>query len=140
MLRLEAGVSIRPVFYAYTVENAQVTWSDVAALDRPQVQVVDAVCEMFNLRVVEDSMRKVVRIEPADTFRAQATTTDWTQKVEHNMSASVSDMALTMPRKVKLAYSGSDSSIREYNEMAGMSLACGAPRLGLRGRKHPKAR
>lgn len=138
ILRLEAGVSIRPVFYAYTVENAQVTWSDVAALDRPQVQVVDAVCEMFNLRVVEDSMRKVVRIEPADTFRAQATTTDWTQKVEHNMSASVSDMALTMPRKVKLAYSGSDSSIREYNEMAGDEFGVWSTEIGASRSKTPE--
>ncbi|MBO5656249.1 MAG: hypothetical protein J6R87_04275, partial [Rikenellaceae bacterium] len=118
-LRLEAGSSIRPVFYAYTVENAQVVWSDIAALDRPQVQIVDAVCEMFNLRVVEDSTRKVVRIEQADTLRSWATMTDWTQCVERNLPAVISDVALTMPRKVKLAYSGSDSTIREYNEMTG---------------------
>lgn len=118
-LRLEAGASIRPVFYAYTVENAQVVWSDVAALDRPQVQIVDAVCDMFNLRVVEDSTRKVVRIEQADTLRSWATMTDWTQCVERGMPAVISDVALTMPRKVKLAYSGSDAATREYNEMTG---------------------
>ena len=129
-LRLEAGVSIRPVFYAYTVENAQVVWSDVAALDRPQVQIVDAVCEMFNLRVVEDSTRKIVRIEQADTLRSQATMTDWTQRVEREMPAVISDVALTMPRKVRLAYSGSDATIREYNEMTGEEFGVWTAEIG----------
>lgn len=137
-LRLEAGSSIRPVFYSYTVENAQVVWGDVAAVERPQVEIVDAVCEMFNLRVVEDSMRKIVRIEQTDTFRSQATTTDWTQRVERTLPASVSDVALTMPRKVKLTYSGSDSTIREYNEMTGEEFGVWSTEIGASRSKTPE--
>ncbi|MBO5655667.1 MAG: hypothetical protein J6R87_01250 [Rikenellaceae bacterium] len=138
-LRLEAGTSIRPVFYAYTVENAQVAWCDVAALDQPQVQIVDAVCDMFNLRIAEDSMRRVVKIEPADTFRSQGTTTDWAHKVEHNLKASISDIALTMPRKVKLAYSGSDSTIREHNEMTGEEFGVWSTEIAASRSKTPES-
>ncbi|MBP3425594.1 MAG: hypothetical protein J6K81_02590 [Rikenellaceae bacterium] len=116
-LRVESGVSIRPVFYAFAVEGAQVTWSDVAAVECTQAEVVDAVCGMFNLKVIEDFNKKRVRIKPLDTWLSRAEIMQWQPYVNRNGTVTVCDVALAQPQNIRLSYASRDAAVGERNEL-----------------------
>lgn len=116
-LRVESGVCIHPVFYAYTVEGADVGWADVAAIECGQAEVVDAVCGMFNLKVMEDSAKKRVRIEPVETLLSRAKTVDWCGVIGQHTPLEVKPLALTLPQNLRLSYQSGDAAVEEFNQM-----------------------
>ena len=116
-LRMEAGVSINPIFFDMSLDESIGSWQVFSSLDCTQREVVDAVCKMFNLRVIEDSKRRMVRIETADYLADIAEKVDWNGKVDLSQGWQSEDVVRDMSKVVEIAYQ-SDSLIREWEELA----------------------
>ena len=129
-LRLEAGVSIRPVFYSFAMQDAAVTWADVSVGEYTQQEVVDAVCHMYNLRVVENPFTRTMVIEPADSLYTSMGVTDWSSRVVTSQNIRLSDYAADFARCHKLAYRTADSSVRGWNRLTNEEFGAWSVDLG----------
>jgi hypothetical protein len=117
-LRMEAGVSITPIFFDLPVDEQIGSWQTFASVECSQRDVVEAVCQMFNLRVIEDSKHRRIRIESADYLAKLAEKVDWNKKVDLSQGWQSEDLVCGMSKVVEIEYQ-SDSIIRRWEEESG---------------------
>lgn len=113
-LRMNAGVSVRPIFFNLPTDDITPSWRDVSAVGCSQADVVDAVCAMFNLRVEENSKRRHIRIEQADYLDGLAETEIWSDRLELGQRWTIEDVSYPLARTVRVGYTP-DSVIGQWN-------------------------
>lgn len=69
-LTLEAGCSIRPIFSGAPGYGEIVEFGDVANVDISQMELLEAIAHMFNLRIYSHRPTRQLYIEPYDDFFA----------------------------------------------------------------------
>lgn len=112
--RLLQRTTVRPVFSASAGRGSTLSFADVAALDIRQIELLDALQQMFDLRFCTDETTKTVYIEPSAKFFA-GTVVDWSGRVDRDAPIVTSDRSLAMHERVTLAYGEGDAAVARYN-------------------------
>lgn len=115
---LSAECRMRPVFTSSPALGSQLTFADVAAHDVQLIEVVEALQQMYNLRIYTDEAARKVYIMPRDDFY-RGDRHDWSDKVDLSTPIEVEDLAVGQSQYLTLAYRGEeDGAVRRFNAQA----------------------
>ena len=101
--------------------GSQVTLQDITHDNIWLIEVVDAICKMFNLVIFTDSSRKEVYIEPMERFYSQKEW-EWSDKVDYSEPIEVADIGVDEPQRVELCYREGDFASKQLSEQEGAKL------------------
>ncbi len=110
---------IRPVFYAQPTEGAVLTFADVCAHDCTQMELIDALRQMFNLYFQTDNRSRQVRMEPAPAFYRSERVVDWTDRVDLGRPIEVEELGSDLSREMVWCYAGGDGAVARLNRTNG---------------------
>ena len=114
-ITLSAECRMRPVFTASPAFGSMLEFKDVAAHSMMLIEVVEAVQQMFNLRVYTDHVARRVYIMPRDEFY-RGDEHDWSRKVDLSQPIEMEDMALNERDRFTLAYRmENDGAVSRFN-------------------------
>lgn len=92
-LTLHKECSVRPLFSAAPAYGTLLTTADICRHDIRQIELVEAVQHLFNLRFFSDEQSKRVFIEPDDTFWIESREADWSDRTDFSESIVWQDAA-----------------------------------------------
>ncbi len=120
-LTLLRDTSVTPVFSEAPAEGTTLHFADVVPTEVRQIDLLDAVRQMFDLRFQTDPLTKEVCIEPyGNFFGGQAV--DWTSRSPSSLELLVAEPGEGMSRRQTLRYGEADEALAAWNEAHGEVL------------------
>lgn len=114
-LTLSKECRMRSLFSASPSVGSQLAFADVVAYDITQVELLESLREMFNLRILSDESARKVYIEPYDDFYS-GDEVDWSERVLHSEPAKAEDIASACHKIRTLAYrSEAGGAVERFN-------------------------
>lgn len=114
-ITLSEHCSLRPLFSSTPAEGSALTFADVAAVDFTQMELIEAVQQLFNLRIATDVEARRVYIEPYDDFYS-TTTVDWSRKADLSATIVAREQVVEVASERVLAYRAEgDGAVARYN-------------------------
>lgn len=110
---------VRPVFYAQPTEGSALSFADVCAHQATQMDFINALRQMFNLRFHTDNRAKTVRIEPAGTFYSEDRVVDLTDRVDLGRPVTVEELGGDLSRTMAWCYREGDGASGRLNRSVG---------------------
>lgn len=83
-LTLHRTTTLAPHFGAGAGYGSRLTFSDVAQVNIRQIELLEALAHLFNLRFCTDETTRTVRIEPEEELYARGAAVDWRDKVDRS--------------------------------------------------------
>lgn len=115
---LSEHCTLRPLFSSSPAEGSAIAFEDVAAVDYTQMELLEAVQQMFNLRIATDTAARRVYIEPYDDFYSGAEV-DWSHRADLSGSIVAREQAIDVASERVLAYRAEgDGAVARYNQQA----------------------
>lgn len=114
-LKLHKQCSLQPIFSSNPGYGSSITFNDIAQHHVSQIDVIEALRQMFNLRIYSDKESKIVYIEPYDDFYNCKKIFDYTDKIDFTQGVEISDLALGVHNQRVWRYRGSDGSVERLN-------------------------
>lgn len=115
---LSAECRMRPVFTASPAFGSQLEFGSVAAHDVQLIEVVEALQQMYNLRIYTDEASRRLYIMPRDEFY-RGDLHDWSDKVDLKSAIEIEDMALAEHDRFTLAYRREgDGAVKRFDAQA----------------------
>ena len=112
------GCYIRPIFLDMPRENSLLGWSDVAAFEESQFELLTSLKNLFDLRFYTDTREKVVYIEPqGELYNNQVV--DWLERMVADGGIVVSELGAEATRHIRVAYAQGDKRVDELAEQEG---------------------
>lgn len=102
-ITLSAECTLSPVFTSALGYGSEVRSSTILQHKCTQANLLSAIQQMFNLRIVSDKQRSKVLIEPRDDFYSNKLF-DWSNRVVFSEPIEVSDLATDISKRRILAY------------------------------------
>ncbi len=81
-LTLHRGTSVRPLFAATPACGERLTAADICRHGIGQLELLEAVAHLFDLRFATDRERRQVVVEPALSFWEEERTADWSDRTD----------------------------------------------------------
>ena len=114
-VKLSRECTLRPIFSASPGLGSQLTFADVAQHGASQLELIEAVQQMFNLRIATNPAEHKVYIEPHDDFYNGACY-DWSAKVEMGGKIEAEQMDTSLNKMRTLCYRAEvDGAVGRYN-------------------------
>ena len=114
-VKLSKECTLRPIFSASPGLGSQLTFADVAQHGASQLELIEAVQQMFNLRIATNPAEHKVYIEPHDDFYNGACY-DWSAKVEMSGKIEAEQMDPSLNKMRTLCYRAEvDGAVSRYN-------------------------
>ncbi len=128
-LTLDRTCSIRPLFRSTPGYGEAVDFKAVAHHEIRQIELLEAVAHLFNLRFVTDEERCTVRIEPSDVLYRTSQVVDWRTKVDPESPVRLKESAAQMHQTERWCYAVSDGAVDRFERQKGevfgaWSFAC----------------
>ncbi|MBQ1253711.1 MAG: hypothetical protein IIY05_05145 [Alistipes sp.] len=109
---------LRPIFTASPALGSNLKFEDVAAHDIQLIEVVEALQQMYNLRIYTDETSRKVYLLPYNSFY-RSDLHDWSHKVDLGSPIEVEDVALGESERFTLAYRmEGDGAVARFNAQA----------------------
>ena len=109
------GTYLRPYFTNVPGYNSNLEFKDIAPRNIRQIELLDALGEMFNLVFYTDRTRKEVHIEPLEAFYKDGEVVDWNCRIDTLSGVAISDLGLDMPQDFVLTYLNTDNATNTFN-------------------------
>lgn len=109
------GTTLRPYFTTVPGFGSPLEFKDVAPRQIRQVDMLEAVGEMFNLAFYTDRANKEVYIEPLEQFYDDAEAIDITHCIEYGKGLKIADAGLDKPQSHRFAYVEGDVASNRFN-------------------------
>ena len=129
------GTSLRPYFTNVPGYNSNLEFKDVAPRNIRQVELLDALGEMFNLVFYTDRTRKEVHIEPLEAMYEDGEVVDWNSRIDLLSGVVISDLGMDMPQDFVLTYLNTDRASNSFNNEHNTTLGRWSMRNPLYGTK-----
>lgn len=104
---------IRPIFSANPAMGSTVGFEDVAAHKVRQIEVIEAVAHMFNLRFHTDEYSRKVYIEPFGTPGGK--TVDWSGLMDAGRPVTIAEPGNSLNRSTLYGYRAGDDPVEAFN-------------------------
>lgn len=134
-LTLGIGTTLRPYFTTVPGYGSPILFEDIAPRHIRQIDLLDALGEMFNLAFYTDRVRKEVYIEPLEQLYNDDEVIDINDRIVATSAMQLSDTGLDMPQTHRFAYKDADSATRKFNNENGTTLGRWSYRNSLYGTK-----
>lgn len=142
----EAGMNIvlsrdswlRPRFSASPGLGAAIEFADVAHVQCTQMELVDALRQMFDLMFLTDERDKAVRIEPRRDFYLRSDPIDWTPKIDFSHCVEITERAADCRRRRTFAYGEADTTVAKFD--SAHDTALGSWSVVMRSHSAPEGR
>ena len=109
------GTSLRPYFTNVPGYNSNIEFKDIAPRNIRQIELLDALGEMFNLVFYTDHSRREVHVEPLEEFYKKGEVVDWNGRIDTLNGVKISDLGLDMPQDFVLTYLNTDKATNAFN-------------------------
>ena len=120
---LSTACSLTPYFSSVPGYGSEIGIADIAHNKMWLIELVEALCRMFNLVIFTDERRKLVIIEPEENFYTDKVW-EWSDRIDMNSPMRVSDMGVDEPHWTEYRYIDADYASRQYNEEFGTDIGC----------------
>lgn len=114
-LVISTATSLRPYFTSTPGFGSWLEFKDVAPNYVRQVDLLNAVGEMFNLAFYTDRTSKEVFIEPLERLYEGSEVVDWSDRVDRLGEMTLSDTGVDLPQNVTLTYINADYASTRFN-------------------------
>ena len=122
-LTLSTECTLRPYFSTVPGYGSEITMRDIAHNKIWLIELVEAICQMFNLVIFTDERQKRVIIEPMENFYSSRVW-DWSDKIDRDCSIRIADIGVDQPNWVKHKYIDADYASEKYNDDYGTQIGC----------------
>ena len=102
--------SVRPLFSAAPAYGASLTTADICRHDMRQIELIEAVQHLFDLRFFTDEATRTVRIEPDATFWDESREADWSDRTDRSEPVVWTDAALEAHESRTYGYLAGDGA------------------------------
>lgn len=130
------GTYLRPYFTDVPGYNSHLEFKDIAPRNIRQIELLDALGEMFNLVFYTDRVRKEVYIEPLEDFYKDGDVVDWNGRIDILSGVEISDLGIDKPQDFVLTYLNTDIASNTFNNEHKTTLGRWSMRNLLYGTKH----
>lgn len=114
-ITLAKECTLRPIFSATPALGSQLTFADITHHGVSQGEFIEAVQQLFNLRIFTDAAARKVYIEPYEEFY-NGTTYDWNHKVEMSGKIEAEEVDTTLKKHRTLCYRAEgDGAVARFN-------------------------
>ena len=120
-ITLSTACSLIPYFSSVPGYGSLIGIADISHQDIWLVEVVEAVCKMFNLAIFTDEQNKRVVIEPLEELYTDKVW-DWSDKIDFGRPITISDMGIDQPHWFEWRYRSGDYATEQYNEQFATQL------------------
>lgn len=117
-LTLHRETTLTPRFYAGGGFGSTLFLADILQHGMRQIELLQALAHLFNLRFYTDEASKTVRIEPYDTFYRDGVV-DWREKVDLGEPIQLIDTAVEQHELRRWCYLASDGVVKRWEEQQG---------------------
>lgn len=117
-ITLSTACSLRPYFSSVPGYGSLVTLQDITHDNIWLIEVVDAICKMFNLVIFTDETTKSVYIEPMENFYTQ-TEWEWSDKVDYSQPIEIADIGVDQAQRVEFSYREGDFASKQLSAHGG---------------------
>lgn len=107
--------TLRPRFSSVPGYGAQLSFADVARHAIQQIDVLQALAHLFNLRFLTDERLQKIRIEPADDFYDTTRIWDWSDHILADTALDSADRAPEIHETRSWGYIDGDGAVTRYN-------------------------
>ncbi len=118
---LSKNCRLRPLFGSTPGEGTKLTFPDVMVDSSRQIDFVNALVQMFNLRIAVDELSREAVIEPADSLSGSRIF-DWSGKIDRKKPVVVAEAGSELPASFTLRYKTGDLTSEEWNAANGEVL------------------
>ncbi|MBQ9137084.1 MAG: hypothetical protein IJX65_00420 [Alistipes sp.] len=115
-ITLSTECSLRPYFSTVPGYGSTVTFADISHTNIWLIELVDALCRMFNLVIHTDEKSRRVRIEPMESFYSDKVW-EWSDRVDFSSPITISDMGVDVPHTLEWGYRSGDWATEQFNEL-----------------------
>lgn len=122
-ITLSTACSLRPYFSTVPGYGSTVTFADIAHQRVWLIEVVEAICKMFNLMIFTDERRKEVIIEPVENFYTSKVW-DWSEKIDYSHPVTLSDLGVGVAQSKEYRYLSADYATKRFNAENDTELGC----------------
>lgn len=106
---------LRPIFSTVATLGSQLSFADIVPYGVSQMDFIEAVQQMFNLRIATDVAARKLYIEPYDDFY-NGELHDWSERVDMGGVIRAQDLASTLKKHRTLCYRAeADGAVARYN-------------------------
>jgi hypothetical protein len=117
-ITLAEECTLRPLFSSAPAEGSELTLPDILAHDATQMDLVEALQQMFNLRIATNAEAGQIYIEPCDDFYRDDEV-DWSSRVVLNEPMRAEYLASGCRLTQRLCYRAEgDGAVKRYNDHA----------------------
>ena len=114
-LTLLTGCRLRAVFSPVPAMGTSLSWRDLAPKDATQLEFIESLGQMFNLRFITSESERKVRIEPLSSIRRDEVV-DWRERVVLSDKIEFRESAEGVARERALGYrSEVDGAVERFN-------------------------
>lgn len=113
-LTLLHQTTVRPLFSSAVGYGSAISFADVAQQSVRQAVLIEALVQMFNLRIYTDEPRKRVFIEPRDDFYDRSDIHDWSDRIDISGSVTVAESACTEHESRSWSYLDGDGAVSRF--------------------------
>ena len=114
-ITLLPGCTLRPIFSAAPALGSRLTLKDLLQHGISQLELIEAVQQMFNLRIATDPAARKVYIEPHDDFY-NGELHDWSARVDMSGKILAEELSASLPARRTLCYRAEvDGAVARFN-------------------------
>lgn len=114
--------SLRPLFLPDPGFGSSLSFTDVAQVEIRQIELLEALAHLFNLRFYSEEGRKVVWVEPEEEFLGAGPEADWSDRTDFSQPVEMKDLALELHEERTWCYREGDGTVRRADAETGETL------------------
>ena len=122
-ITLSTACSLRPYFSCVPGYGSRIDIADIAHNKMWLIELVQSICQMYNLVIHTDEAAKRVIIEPEESFYSDKEW-EWSERIDYSKSITISDLGVDAPQWVERRYKEGDYASAQYNEQYGTDIGC----------------
>lgn len=115
-LTLHETSRLSPIFDGTPGEGTLLKFRDIAAHSFTQIEFIEAIRQLFNLRFYTDTRTKKLFIEPLATFYDTSDPLDWSDKIDYSYNITQQEVGTSEQRTLEYGYLSGEENVELFNE------------------------
>ncbi|MBR5820523.1 MAG: hypothetical protein IKY68_04665 [Alistipes sp.] len=128
-LTLDKHCSVRPLFSSTPGYGSMIDFRSVARHSIRQIELLEAVAHLFNLRFMTDEKTRTVYVEPSDAMYDPAKEVDWRDRVVVDEPVTWMDCSNTLHEKQTWCYGAGEGAVSRLELELGSRLGAWSHRF-----------